>query len=86
MLISTLMIGILQIELISKNIFSKAYNDFPSNIKNIVNIGSYQDIIDIKKHLIIKENFIAENIKLLEISLTTNQQTTTTIFRMFYEK
>jgi hypothetical protein len=86
MLISALMIGTLKIELISKNIFTQSYNNFNKQIIDTINIGSYEDIINIEKSLIIKKDMVSKNIKFLTISLKSKDNIQYNRYRMFYER
>lgn len=87
--ISAIAIATLKIELISKNIFSKAYNSTNQDIKDIINIGSYEDIISLNNLLIIRKDLILidnHNVKFLQISLKENNASHYSKFRMFYGK
>ena len=86
MLISAFLIGTLKIELISKNIFQKTQNKFNQEMIDIISIGSYEDIMNIQNSLIIEEEIIYNNIKILKISLKTNNNSHFSRYRMFDER
>lgn len=87
MLISAMAIATLRIELISRNIFDKSYNNIDKNIKDIINVGKYEDIMNMGDILTIKENLVlidGNNVKFLEVSLKENNESHYSRFRMFY--
>ena len=89
MLISVMAIATLRIELISKNIFTKSYNNINQNIKDTINIGDYKDIMSMQSILNIKEDLVQINgkdVKFLQISLKDNSVGSYSRFRMFYER